>query len=122
MVLLQGASIPLRKPLQAAARLPGTQKRRPLAVAFLIDVSGLRLVVVFQTKVRDHLLALHVSQRVLQLHELNEQVMFRVEFRCAHGALEIEREPFLDAAHAASMGEIHEQRQVQHDRGTGNRP
>ena len=46
------------------ARLPGVQRRS---------------VVVFQAEVGDHLLPRHPSQRVLQLHELDEQVVLRVQ-------------------------------------------
>ena len=36
-------------------------------------------VVVFPPEVRDELLAQHVAQRVLQLHQLDEQVVLRVQ-------------------------------------------
>ena len=56
-----------------------------------------RLVVVLAPEVRDELLALHVAQRVLQLHQLDEQVVLRIQTRRVHRALEVERQPLLDA-------------------------
>src|SRR5688500_7608244 len=57
-------------------------------------------VVVFAAQMRDELLAAQVAQRVLELHQLDEQIVLRVERRRMHRALEIEREPLLDAGHA----------------------
>src|SRR5712692_3317482 len=77
------------------------------------------LVIIFESQVGDELFAAQVAQRVLELHQLDEQVVFRVEGRCAHGAFEIEGEPFLDdlARHlAAALRQVHEQNQVEHDR------
>src|SRR6266566_1451172 len=74
------------------------------------------LVVVFTAQMRDELFALEISERVLQLHELNEQIVLRVQLRRVHGALEIERQPLLDARHLRALGEIHEQRDVENDR------
>src|SRR5262245_41292838 len=71
------------------------------------------LIVVLQAEVRDQLLAPQVPQRVLQLHELDEQVVLGIEAGRGHGALEVEREPLLDAAHARAAGQVEEQRQVQ---------
>src|SRR5580765_28264 len=74
------------------------------------------LVVVLTAEVRDELFALEVAQRVLQLHQLNEQVVLRIEAGRVHRRLEVEREPLLDAAHAGALREIEEQRDIQHDR------
>ena len=38
-----------------------------------------------------------IAQRVLQLHQLNEQVVLRIQPGRVHRALEVEREPLLDA-------------------------
>ena len=72
-------------------------------------------VIVFESEVRDEFLSSKVPQRVLQLHQLDEQVIFRVEARRCHGALEVEAQPLLYPFHAASLCEIHEQRNVKHD-------
>src|SRR6266550_4247311 len=74
------------------------------------------LVVVFASRVGDELLALQVSQRVLQLHQLNEQIVFGIQTGRVDRALEIERQPFLDAVHAGSLRQIHEERHVENDR------
>src|SRR6185295_3143663 len=64
------------------------------------------LVVVLTAKMRDQLLALQIPQRVLQLHQLDEQIMLRVETRRVDRALEIERQPFLDAGHTRPLRQI----------------
>src|SRR5258706_497815 len=53
------------------------------------------LVVIFRAKVGDELLPTKMPQRVLQLHELNEQVVLGVEAGGGHRALEEERQPLL---------------------------
>src|SRR5262245_50778030 len=73
-------------------------------------------VVIFQPQVRDQLFAAQVSQRVLQLHQLNEQVVFGVELRRAHRAFEIERQPLLNPAHPGALRQVHKQSQIQDDR------
>src|SRR5690606_19770526 len=57
-----------------------------------------RSLVVVQPQVRDLLFTHQVTQRVLQLHVLDEQVVLRVQLRRHHRALEVERQPFLDPA------------------------
>lgn len=47
-------------------------------------------VVVLESEMRDQFLAAQVAQRVLELHQLNEQIVFRVEPGRAHRTLEIE--------------------------------
>ena len=64
----------------------------------------------------DLILAPQIAQRVLQLGKLDEQIVLRVEERGAHGALEVEGQPFLNAAELAALGEVHEQHQVEHQR------
>src|SRR4026208_1025232 len=68
------------------------------------------LVVVLTAQMRDELFALQIPQRVLQLHQLDEQVMLRVETGRVHRALVIERQPFLDPAHPRALRQIEEQR------------
>src|SRR3954468_11102261 len=74
------------------------------------------LVVVFASKVRDQLLTLQIPKRVFQLHQLNEQIVFRIQIRSVHRALEVEREPFLNTMHPRPLRQIHEQRDVEDDR------
>ena len=62
----------------------------------------------------DEVLTLEMAQSVSQFHELDEKVMFRVELRSTHRALEVEGQPFLDTLHPASPGKIHEERKVKH--------
>src|SRR5579871_2371459 len=59
-------------------------------------------VVVLTAEVRDQLLTLEVPQRVLQLHQLDEQIVLGIEPRGVHRTLEVEREPLLDAGHAGA--------------------
>src|SRR6185436_246230 len=75
-----------------------------------------RLVVVLPAKVSDELLALEIAQRVLQLHQLDEEIVFGIEARRVHRALEVERQPLLDPVHARPLGEIEEERDIEHDR------
>ncbi len=56
-----------------------------------------------------------IAQRVLQLHQLNEQVVLRIQPWRGHRALEIERQPLLNAAHPGALRQIQEQRHVEHD-------
>src|SRR5437016_1937149 len=74
------------------------------------------LVVVLTAKVGNELFTLQVPKGVLQLHQLNEEIVLRIQAGGVDRALEIEREPFLDPVHAGALGEIHEQRDVEHDR------
>src|SRR5437879_724380 len=75
------------------------------------------LVVVLGTEVRDELVALGVAERVLQLHQLDEQVVLGVQaLGRSHRRLPVEAQPLLDAVHAGAVREIHEQRQIENDR------
>src|SRR5688572_7343947 len=64
----------------------------------------------------DQILTPQIPQSVLELHKLNEQIMFRIKACRAHRTLEIEAQPLLDASHTASLGQIEEQNQIQNDR------
>src|SRR4051812_32420496 len=74
------------------------------------------LVVVLTAEMCDELFALQIPERVLQFHQLNEQIVFRIEPRRMHRALEVERQPFLDAVHAGALRQVEEERDVEHDR------
>src|ERR1700730_12480652 len=65
-------------------------------------------VVILTAEVRDELLSLQISQRVLQLHQLNEQIVLGIEAWRVNGALEIKGQPLLDAVHAGAAREIEE--------------
>ena len=56
------------------------------------------------------------AQRVLQLGLLDEQVVLGVEAGRVLRALEVERQPFLHALQPRPLGQVHEQRQVEHQR------
>src|SRR4029450_10258361 len=73
-------------------------------------------VVILPTQMGDEILAAQKAQRVLQLHHLDEQVMLGIQPGCVHRALEVEREPFLDAFHARPLRQVQEQRHVEYDR------
>ncbi len=66
---------------------------------------------------RDQVLALHPPQRVLELHQLDEDVVLGIEPGRGHRRLEVEAEPLLDAAHAGALRQIEEQHEVEHERG-----
>src|SRR4051812_14805956 len=74
------------------------------------------LVVVLTAEMGDEFFALQVPERVLQLHQLNEQIVLRVQAGCVNGALEVERQPLLDAVHLGALRQIEEQRNVEHNR------
>src|SRR5262245_10866491 len=50
-------------------------------------------IVVLASEMGDELLALHMPQRVLQLHELNKQVVLGIHLTRVHRRLEVERQP-----------------------------
>src|SRR3954463_12083324 len=90
-------------------------KKKPLAVSGFFDKFQAISVVVFQSQMRDELLTAQVTQRVLQLHRLNEEVVFGVEAWLGHRRLQVEAEPLLyaDAAQLlATLRKIQEQHQV----------
>src|SRR6266446_7258535 len=74
------------------------------------------LVVILAPEMRDELLAFEEPQRVFQLHQLDEEIMFGVEPRRVDRALEVEGQPLLDARHPGALGEIEKQRDVEDDR------
>jgi hypothetical protein len=61
------------------------------------------LIVILQPQVRNRVFSSHPSQGVLELHELDENVMLRVDFGSVHGRFEVERKPFLNASHAGAL-------------------
>src|SRR5437764_2625209 len=77
--------------------------------------SGGASVVVFEAEVRDEVFAAQVSERVLELHQLDEDVVLRVESGRGHRRLEVEGEPLLYALHADALREVEEEREVEDD-------
>src|SRR3954471_11721379 len=73
------------------------------------------LVVVLTAKMRDQLFAFQVAQSVLQLHQLDEQVVLRIQVRRVHRALEVERQPFLNAVHLRALRQVEKQGDVEDD-------
>src|SRR5688572_19302067 len=56
-----------------------------------------------------------MPQRVLQFHQLNEDVVFRIETGSSLWRFEVEREPLLHAVQPAARREIEDQSEVEHD-------
>src|ERR1700733_10997055 len=94
----------------------------PMTRQFMRESNQFRgSVVILLAQVRDQIFAAHPPESVFQLHELDEDVMLRVNAGCVHRRFEVEREPFLNAAHAGTLRQIHEQHQVQNQRSGQNR-
>src|SRR6478752_6408931 len=83
---------------------------RPPSNAGCVLAGLIRSVVVLAAEVSNHFLAHHVAQRVLQLHQLDEQVVLRIEVLRMHRRLVVERQPLLDAGHPGALGQVQEQR------------
>lgn len=65
----------------------------------------------------DEIFAHDVTEGVFHLCFLNEEVVFGIETFANLGALEIEGEPFLDAVEVGALSEVHEECEVECDRG-----
>ena len=74
--------------MQLDGRLPLTKSRLP--TEGWEPVADGHSVVILQPQVRDHLFALQVAQRVLQLHRLDEQVMLGIQPGRRHRRFEVE--------------------------------
>src|SRR5271157_2455003 len=72
------------------------------------------LVVILEAKVRDQILSSHPAQRILQLHELDENVVLGIQAGRRHRTFEIEGEPLLNAFHSRALREIEKQHQVEY--------
>src|SRR5262245_16260552 len=94
----------------------GSAESQPMTSPPTIAGWAYVLVVVLTTEMRDELFALQEPQRVLQLHQLDEEIVFGIETRRVDRALEVERQPFLDAVHVRPLREIEEQGDVEDDR------
>src|SRR6185437_10617018 len=83
-----------------------------------------QLVVTLKAKMRNQFLTLDMSQRVLQLHRLNEQIMLRIQTLRRHRRLEEEAQPLLNADPAqifAPLRQVRQQHQIQRNRGCKDR-
>src|SRR4051812_9489963 len=65
-------------------------------------------VVVFEAEVRDEVFAAQMPERVLELHQLDEDVVLGVEAGRGHRRLEVEREPLLYPTHPDALREVEE--------------
>src|SRR5215471_8715258 len=74
-----------------------------------------RSVVVLTAQVGDELFALQITQSVFELHQLDEQIVLWIDGGRMHRTLEVERQPLLDAAHVRALGQIEQQRHIEHD-------
>src|SRR5258708_10252558 len=74
-----------------------------------------KLIVILLAEVGDEILAFHPPKRVLQLHGMNAEVMLGIEPRRGHRGLKVKAEPLLNAAHAGTLCQIHEQDEIKHD-------
>src|SRR5690348_9385303 len=74
------------------------------------------LVVIFQSEMRNEIFPLHPAQGVLQFHQLNKDIVFRIEPGRRHRAFEVKREPLLDTLHPGSLRKIEKQDQIEHER------
>src|SRR5206468_7850826 len=68
----------------------------------------------------NEILSFQIPQGVFKFHQLNKQVMLRIQTCSMHWALEVETQPFLNTTHAASLSKIQEQDQVYNDRRSQN--
>src|SRR5512134_3133234 len=75
-----------------------------------VSPEAVSLLVVFDAEVGDLLLTHQPAQRVLELGLLNEQVVLRVQPLRRLRALEVERQPLLDAPHPGALRQVEEQR------------
>src|SRR5690348_4780463 len=77
-----------------------------------------RLVVILESEMRDQLFIPQVAKRVLELHQLDEEIMFRIESRRGHGTFEVKAEPLLDTQALQlrrALRQVQKQNQVEHD-------
>src|SRR6202161_1325452 len=93
-------------------RVPPITRTFRLAGSWRLDP----LVVVLEPKMCNQILSAHPTQRVLQLHQLNENVVLGIQPGSRHGSFEVEGQPLLNAFHARPLRQIQEKNQIQHQR------
>src|SRR5712691_4311044 len=72
-------------------------------------------VVVFKAQMCNQLFAAKVAQCVLELHQLDENVMLRIEARRSLRRFKIEGQPLLDSFHPCPLCQIHQKCQIKND-------
>src|SRR6266550_4370465 len=95
-----------------------------LPISSQLPIATKKSIVVLQPEMGDEVFALQVPQRVLEFHQLNEQIMLGIKPGRGHGGLEVEAQPLLNSQAAqfrATLCQIEEQDQIQHDRRSQNR-
>src|SRR5262245_54695050 len=95
---------------RSSARTWGGEDRRLTTVS----------IVVLEPEVGDELLAAQVAEGVLQLHQLDEEIVFGVEAGRGLRALEVKRKPLLYAVHSGALRQVEEQGKVEDERGGEN--
>lgn len=73
-------------------------------------------VVVFETEVGNQIFTTKMPESVLQLHQLDEHIMFRIEFRRSLWRLKIEGKPLLNSFHAGPLRQVQKEREIENDR------
>src|SRR4051812_24171379 len=91
-----------RGPKKAAARVSTSSGDTDVRWKYFMRARSC-LLVVLDAEVGDLLFAHQPAQRVLELGLLDEEVVLGVEPGCRLGALEVEREPLLDAGEARPL-------------------
>src|SRR5688572_21437781 len=71
------------------------------------------LIIVLKPEVSDQIFTAQVPQSVLQFHELNKDVVLRIQAGRGLWRFEIERQPLLHSLHTGPLGEIQKQRKVE---------
>ena len=69
----------------------------------------------------DQIFAAQVAQRILEFHQLDENIVLWIEARRGLRRLEVEGEPFLNTFHSGALREIQKQGEIQNDRRRQNR-
>ena len=64
----------------------------------------------------DEIFALKMAQRVLELHQLNENVVLRIKPGSSLRRLEVERQPLLNTLHSRSLSQVKKQGKVEAER------
>src|SRR5205823_6150361 len=99
-----------------ATKTPPRDRRLPWSGLARLEQTILRLIVIFQSQMRNQLLTPHPAQSIFQLHELDKNVVLGVNLGSVHRSLEIKRQPFLNAAHPRALRQIHKQNDIEDQR------
>src|SRR3954471_1237608 len=105
-----------RGPKNSAARVSTSSGGTDVRWKYLMRAASCLLLVVLDAEVGDLFFAHQPAQRVLELGLLDEEVVLGIEPRGRLRALEVEREPLLDAGEARTLRQVEEEREVEHER------